>query len=238
MDLELPRAVIGFRPEFLDFDRGIRVGNLKDNERITRILKLSLESRYGEAFVTERYGRGVYWQWIGYVSRANRSAKPISSDASLGCSKFFLMVDTEERQFKCGMQVERGYVSAPPASRRWRLESDWDWHRLLKMLKPKSPMEKELKRLVVREGFALNGGSWEEPTYFTRSDFPSMSKLRRVLLEAPKNRWAGFQVFYSMGEREVRNSTGVDLVESMLAVFNEVTPAMNLCTQTRLGVRT
>ena len=29
----------GFRPEFLDFDRGIRVGNLKDNERISRMLK-------------------------------------------------------------------------------------------------------------------------------------------------------------------------------------------------------
>ena len=144
------------------------------------------------------------------------------------------MVETEERQFKCGMQVERGYVKVPPGSGRWRLESDWDWHRLIKVLKPKNPMEKELKRLVVREGFALYGGSWEEGAYFTRSDFPSMSKLRRVLMEAPKNRWAGFQVFYSMAESEVRNSAGVDLVESMLAVFAEVTPAMNLCTQTQL----
>jgi hypothetical protein len=31
-----------FRPEFLDFDRGIHVGNLSDHERITRILKLAL----------------------------------------------------------------------------------------------------------------------------------------------------------------------------------------------------
>ena len=108
----------------------------------------------------------------------------------------------------------------------------------LKVLKPKGPIEKELKRLVVREGFGLYGGSWEERAYFTRSNFPSMWKLRRVLLEAPSDRWAGFQVFYQMGEREVRRSTGVDLVESMLAVFAEVTPVMNLCMQTQSCVRT
>jgi hypothetical protein len=41
----LPTVAIGFRPEFLDFPRGIRVGNLEDHERITRILKLALEAR-------------------------------------------------------------------------------------------------------------------------------------------------------------------------------------------------
>jgi hypothetical protein len=38
-------VAVGFRPEFLDFERGIHVGNLQDNERITRILKLALEAR-------------------------------------------------------------------------------------------------------------------------------------------------------------------------------------------------
>jgi len=37
-----------------------------------------------------------------------------------------------------------------------------------------------------------------------------------------------------MSEGEVRGSTGVDLVESMLAVFREVTPAMNLCLRVQL----
>ena len=64
-----------FRPEFLDFQRGIHVGNLNDHERITRILKLALEARYGQPFVTERWGRGVYWHWIGYLPRANRLAR-------------------------------------------------------------------------------------------------------------------------------------------------------------------
>jgi hypothetical protein len=37
-----------------------------------------------------------------------------------------------------------------------------------------------------------------------------------------------------MTESEVRASTGLDLVEAMLAVFREVTPVMNLCMQVRL----
>ena len=45
-----------FRPKFLDFRRGIRVGNLDDDERITRILKVSLERRFSQSFVTERRG--------------------------------------------------------------------------------------------------------------------------------------------------------------------------------------
>jgi hypothetical protein len=38
-----------------------------------------------------------------------------------------------------------------------------------------------------------------------------------------------------MSEDEVYASTGLDLVESMLAVFREVTPAMNLCMQIQLA---
>jgi hypothetical protein len=228
-------APIAFQPEYLDFRRGIRVGNLEDNERITRILKVGLESRYAQPFVTERWGRGVYWQWIGYLPRANREAMPLSSHVSFGCSKFFINVDTEEKLFKCGMQVERGYVKAPRGNRECQLQSDWDWHRLLRSLQPRSPMERELKRLVLREGFMLRGGSWEtEATCFSRDSFPSPGKLRRLLAGAPAAHWAGFQLYYPMREDEVLASTGLDLIESMLAVFREVTPAMNLCLQVQL----
>ena len=37
-----------------------------------------------------------------------------------------------------------------------------------------------------------------------------------------------------MPEKEVRGSSGVDLVEAMMAIFEEVTPAMNLCMQIQL----
>jgi hypothetical protein len=233
--LPLPTVAIGFRPEFLDFRRGIRVGNLEDHERITRILKLALEARYRQPFVTERWGRGVYWRWIGYLPRANRAAKPLSSHVSFGCAKFFLTVDTDERTFECGLQIERGYVRPPRAFGQGRLRPDWDWHRLLKALKPRSPMERELKRLVLREGFRIWAGSYEdESETLCKEDFPRMAKLRQTLLAASGNHWAGFQLYYAMTEDEVRGSTGLDLVESMLAVFEEVTPAMNLCMQMQL----
>lgn len=230
LSLPLPAVAIGFRPEFLDFKRGIRVGNLEENERITRILKLALESRYQQSFVTERWGRGVYWQWIGFLPRANRAAMSISSHVSFGCSKFFIMVDTEEELFKCGLQVERGYLKAPRQYRNCELRSDWDWHRLLRALKPRSPAERGLGRLVAREGFRVQAGSWEaEPARFSKTNLPGIMKLRRALNSAPKSHWAGFQLYYPMRESEVRNATGVDLVESILAVFEEVTPLMNLC---------
>jgi hypothetical protein len=180
------KTAIGFRPEFLDFQRGIRVGNLEERERITRILKIALESRYGESFVTERWGRGVFWRWIGYLSRANRAAKPVSSNVSFGCAKFFLSMNPEEQLFQC-------------------------------------------------EGFRVRGGSWDgETAHLSDSDFAGAAKLRRALDAAPKNQWAGFQLYYPMRQEEVRSATGLDLVESMLAVFREVTPAMNLCMQTQL----
>ncbi len=230
-----PRAAIGFLPEYLDFQRGIRVGNLEDHQRITRILKLAIEEMYNESFVTERFGRGVFWQWIGFLPRSNRAAKPVSSDVSFGCSKFFLTIDSEDRVFKCGFSVERGYRQAPQDSNKFELKPDWDWHRLIKALKPASPMEKELKRLVVREGFGIEAGNWEDRKSMPKGKLPEMTKLRKTLQGAAADSWAGFQVYYPMLEKEVRESSGIDLVESMLAVFREVTPAMNLCMQIHLS---
>lgn len=233
----LPPAAVGFRPEFLDFRRGIRVGNLEDHERITRILKASLEARFEEEFVTERWGRGVYWRWIGFLSRANRSAKSVSSQVSFGCSKFFIMMDPGEDLFKCGLQVERGYVKPPDEHPGCQLREDWDWHRLTAGLRRGGPMGRELRRLVVQEGFHIHAGGWEEdPARFSSKNFPGAVRLRQVLEAAREDRWAGFQVYYPLDEREVRSSTGLDLVEAMLAVFREVTPAMNLCMEVRLPV--
>jgi hypothetical protein len=90
--------------------------------------------------------------------------------------------------------------------------------------------------LILREGFSLHAGSWElEIGQFSKENFPGVTRLRRLLDAAPRNQWAGFQLFYPMTEEEVRSATGVDLVESMLAVFREVTPLMNLTMQIQLS---
>jgi hypothetical protein len=235
--LPVPTAAIGFRPEYLDFDRGIHVGNLEENERITRILKLALEYRYQEAFVTERWGRGVFWQWIGYLPKANRTAKPESSSVSFGCSKFFLSVDTKDREFVCGMQVERGYVRAPKEWPACELKEDWDWNTLVKQLKDSSPLIKELKRLVNREGFQIYAGGYETDGLHVVKKLPDAIKLKKCLAAAPPERWAGFQIYYAFPEIEVKEMSGVDLVEAMIAIFGEVTPLMNLCMQTELAVK-
>jgi hypothetical protein len=228
-----PRTAIGFLPEYLDFERGIRVGNLEENQRITRILKLALESRYQQEFVTERFGRGVYWQWIGFLPRANRNAKPISSKVSFGCSKFFLTIDSDEKLFKCGFAVERGFRVSPDFP-GIELKPDWDWHRLTASLKSAGAMAHELRRLVIGEGMRIDAGGWEDRFVVTQNKFPSMPKLKKVLEDAPGASWAGFQVYYPMPENEVRGSSGVDLIEAMMAIFEEVTPAMNQCMQIRL----
>jgi hypothetical protein len=224
------KTAIGFRPEFLDFARGIRVGNLEPNERITRILKAGLEARYNQEFVTERWGRGVFWQWIGFLNRPNRAAKPQSSHVSFGCSKFFVTVDTEERRFKCGLQVERGYLRAPRDMRECQLRSDWDWQRLVAALTPRGVFVRELKRLLDDE-FVLQAGSWSEPSVFHKSTLPGAARLRAILDEAPANEWCGFQLYFPLDERDAQSMNGVDLIETMFAVFEEVRPAMNACMQ-------
>ncbi len=121
-------------------------------------------------------------------------------------------------------------MRAPREARDCQLQSDWDWHRLVKALKTGSPMERQLRRLLVREGFRLFAGAWSEDSEeFSKTNFPEMRRLRRGLETAPANTWAGFQLYYPMREDEVRRTTGVDLIESMLAVFEEVTPVMNEC---------
>ena len=105
-----------------------------------------------------------------------------------------------------------------------------------KVLEKDPALARELERLVLHEGFLLHAGGWEEqPEYFARAGYPGVVKIRKALEAAPKSGWAGFQLFYPMRESEVRGSTGLDLVESMLAVFREVTPAMNLCMQIELA---
>jgi hypothetical protein len=198
----------GFQPQFLDFRRGIRIGNLEDHERLTRLLKLALEERYGRPFVTRRWGRGTYWQWIGFHPRTDRE--------SFACAKFFVMLDTEKERFKCGMQVERGAGQPPP---------DWDWHRLLRSLRPGGALARELDRLIRREEFRIDVAGQS----FYRGKYPGAAAVRRAAAGAPRSHWAGFQLYYPMTREEVLASTGPDLVDSMLAVFEEVRAAMNQC---------
>ena len=231
---ELPTGE-AFRSEWIDFQHGIRVGNIEPHERITQILKFHLEQRYGTSFVTDRWGRGVYWQWICWLPRANREAKPVSHDVNFGCAKLFISADTDTKVFKSGLQIERGYVQGPEPYPGCLLKDDWDWHRLIKQCATGSELDSELHRLLKREGFIAEVGDWENNAVFTKKNFKSARQLRDATKKYPKrDAWCGFQLYYPMPEREVRACSGYELVKAICGVFDEVTTAMNCCMQVPL----
>lgn len=232
--VELPTGE-AFRSEWIDFERGIRVGNIEPHERITQILKFHLEQRYQTPFVTDRWGRGVYWQWICWLPRANREAKPISHDVNFGCAKLFISAEREQRVFKSGLQIERGYAQRPEPYPGCLLKDDWDWHRLIGQCAAGTALDKELHRLLTREGFVVEVGNFETNVVFTKTNFKSSRQIRDAAKKYSKRDWAGFQFYYPMPEKEVRGCTGYELVKAICGVFDEVTAAMNCCMTVRLG---
>jgi hypothetical protein len=233
---ELPTGE-AFRPEWIDFERGIRVGNLEPHERITQILKYHLEQTHGTRFITDRWGRGEYWQWICWLPVANREAKPLSHSVNFGCAKFFISADGHRRVFQSGLQIERGYSEGPAPFPGCVLEKDWDWHRLVKQCARGTILDRELGRLLKREGFVVEIGDWEKNVVLTAGNFTSARQLRAAAGKAPPRQWAGFQLYYPMPAAEVRGCTGEELVKAICGVFAEVSPAMNACMQVPLTVR-
>ncbi|MBI5395834.1 MAG: hypothetical protein HZA91_11100 [Verrucomicrobia bacterium] len=230
---ELPTGA-AFRGEWIDFERGLRVGNLEPHERITQIFKYHLESRYRQPFTCDRWGRGVFWQWICWVPRKNRDAKPVSHDVNWSCAKFFISVDQEERVFKAGAQVERGPAEGPEEFPGCVLKPDWDWHRFAAGLRAGSALERELARLIRRDDFVARIGDWERMESFNAKNFRSAAQLRAALRRVGPRDWVGFQLYYPFPEKEVRSMTGHELVQAVAAVFGETTPAMNTWMQVPL----
>jgi hypothetical protein len=225
----------GFRPEWIDFEHGLRVGNLEPHQRITQILKIALEGRYQTPFVIDRWGRGVFWQWICWLPRANREAKPLSSDVNFGCAKLFISVDQDDRVFHSGLQIERGYARGPEPYPGCLLRRDWDWHRLIAQCEPGTPLDRELGRLLRDEGFVVQLGGFDPSFRLDAESFRSAAQIREAAQRAPRREWLGFQLLYPMPEAEVHACTGEELVAAIKAVFAAVVPAMNCCMQIRLG---
>ena len=218
-----------FRREFLDFERGIRMGGLEPHERITQIVKHALVARHRRDFLIDKWGRGRYWQWICWLLREHRDAKPLSSGYNFGCAKFFISLRGDPRALQAGVQLERaGVRRGRGAAGEVFLQDDWDWHRLLAGLRKGTPLAAELERLVAREGFRVHlGGGAGERTFRGRR-WGGVAALRPVLRRVPDDDWAWFQVYWPTPERELAALAGDEIVGSILAVFNELSGAMNL----------
>jgi hypothetical protein len=224
-----------FDSSWIDFENGIRVGNLEPHERITQILKRHLETVHEIPIVTDRWGRGVFWQWICWVPRPNREAKPVSHDANWGSAKFYISIDREERVFESGMTVERGYVSGPESRKAWGLKDDWDWHRLLSRCGKGSAFDGEVRRLLTKEGFVVSVAGGAGRVRFDADSFVSTLQVRNAAKKCPPRDWAGVNLYYPMPEAEVRSCSGYELVRAVEGVFAQLVPAMNLCMQVPLG---
>jgi len=197
-----------FHTEWIDFDRGIRVGNLEPEERITQILKSYLQARHAQPFICDRWGRGAFWQWICWVPRRNREAKPVSSNVNWSSAKFYISIDKDDREFTVGMMVERGPAIGPERFKGCLLQPDWDWHRLWAQLRKGSALDAEMKRLLHDDGFrAWIGGSNAAKTLDAHT-YKSAGQLKRALASAADRDWAGFQLYYPMPQAEVQACAG------------------------------
>jgi hypothetical protein len=106
------------------------------------------------------------------------------------------------------------------------LAPDWDWYILLKAL-DQPALSVVIKRLL-REGFRVRAGAFSALTEYHRKDW-DVKACRRRLQRFASDEWGGFQLFWPMPEKEVRSSSGMELVQATLAVFEALTPAINLC---------
>jgi hypothetical protein len=216
----------GFQSSFIDFRRGIRVGRLDRWERITQILKALLVSRHGVEMVCDRWGRGVYWQWICWVPKPNRDAKPVSSAYNFSSVKFFVAVDREDLVFQSGMQIERAPIK--PGKDDWgvKVQRDWDWHVMLKAL-GQDALPRAIRRLL-REGFRVRVGPFSELREYSAKTWDAAA-CRRIAQRFAAHEWGGLQLFWPMPASEVESASGADIIQAVTAVFDEVAPAMNLC---------
>jgi hypothetical protein len=224
-----------FDSVWIDFENGIRVGNLEPHERITRILKHYLETAHGIPFVTDRWGRGVFWQWICWAPRPNREAKPVSHDANWGSAKFYISIDREAKRFESGMTVERGYAAGAEARKAWGLKGDWDWHRLMRRCTKGGELDRELGRLLKHEGFTVSVAGGSGVKRFDARNYTSAPHVRAAAAKCPARDWAGVNVYYPMPEAEVRACSGYELVRAVEGVYAQLVPAMNLCLQVPLA---
>jgi hypothetical protein len=215
-----PKVRPDFRRTFLDFQRGIRMGNIEPNQRITQILKAYLEDRHGTRFITDRWGRGVYWRWICWLPVESRRAKPLSSKVNFGCAKFYVAINLEGQTFEAGLQIERAPM-VPGVS--WvHTQTDWDVHTLVRGLKGRTKIAREIARLVRQEEFTVRSGPFMEQVTYTSATYRGPAPLARAMREMAVDQWGGFQLCCEFSRDEVQAMTGSEIVAAVGDIFDEL----------------
>lgn len=216
----------GFDRSFIDFKHGIRVGRLEPAQRVTQILKAHLVAKHGIDMVCDRWGRGIYWQWICWVPKPNREAKPLSSGFNFASAKFFISVDRDEKKFQAGFQIERAPTKPSPDDWTVPVEKDWDWFVVLDALKKKEFLDAVSERL--EDGFQVRIGPFSRMKEFAKKNWDPAA-CRRAGQRFSAREWGGFQLLWEMPQSEIKTMTGPEIMEAVTAVFDETAPVMNMC---------
>jgi hypothetical protein len=208
------------------------MGGLEPNERITQIIKYQLVSKHHQDFVIDKWGRGRFWQWICWITRANRDAKPISGGLSFAAAKFFVSLESDERQLTAGLQIERARLRPARGGKPDEVYAaeDWDFYRLVKGLRKGSPLESELRRLVTAEGFTVHVGGAGDGLTIRGRRWSGPGPITRACRKIPAEAWGWFQAYYPIAEKELAAMSGSEIVAAIVAVFDELTPLMNRIT--------
>ena len=216
-----------FRTRWIDVERGIRVGHLEEHERITWILKQRLGERYNDRFIIDRWGRGVYWQYIWFVPERNWKAKSIGGPGHFASAKYFIAVDQDRRIFQAGLFIESGHQrDNDPRHVRTR---EWDWHRFMRHLARDKAFRTTLTRLIRKDGFEARVGFGKEVTLFDAARMKRIGQVLGAIRRKAPGDWTVVSVYYPMDEKELAATPGPALIDALLTVFDELAPLLNAC---------
>ncbi len=230
---DLTEAVLpdgsAFRTEWIEIGRGIRVGHLRPEERFTRIVKFRLHRRYGRDFLVDRWGRGSIWPTVWFVPRENRRAKSAAGRGHFSCAKFYAAAPPGEEVFRAGFHIESGLRRSPDRPELER-KNDWDWHRFLRALRRNDAFDEHLRRLVRRDGFSVSVGFFDRRTFPADSFEGSRTILRAIRKQDPDG-WTGVLIDYGWNAGEIASMNGPELIDAVMAVYDELYDIMNACLQ-------
>lgn len=223
--MQIPQDL--FKNEFIDFKHGIRVGHLEKEQRITQILKEQLLKIFKEDFIIDHWGRGIFWPYIWFCPRANLKAKKFEGSGQFPSAKYFIGVDSERSLFLSGFYVESGYEKAEEP--RYQRNEDWDWNHFINRLKNEPSFQKELERLIVKEGFELAIGFEENLNVFNRKNFQGLQPIRDEIERRLREDWVVVQVYYPLSGKELKSMKGDDIVQSIIGIWIELVQLLNGC---------
>lgn len=214
-----------FRAEWVEAGRGIRVGHLRPEERLTQILKFRLREIFGQDFLVDRWGRGSVWSTVWFVPRPNRIAKGYPGAGHFSSAKFYVGTHAGADDVRAGFHIESG-LGRSPDHPEYERAPNWDWNRFLAALRGNDALDAELRRLVRRDGFRVSLGFFERDALAPET-FQGSRTLLRAVRRMDRDAWIGVLVDYGWSDEEIQSTGGPGFVDAVVAVCLELAGVMN-----------